>query len=210
MRTPTSTYRLQVTPEFDLYAAARTLPYLHDLGADWVYLSPLLASAGSPHGYDVVDPSVVDAARGGPEGLTALSNEARRLGMGVLVDIVPNHMGVAVPELNPWWWDLLRLGRASSYADAFDIDWDTPVDGAGGRLLLPVVGEEDVLDDGRIGHLRVDAVGAEPVLRYHHTAYPIAPGTSGPDPDAVHEQQHYRLVAWRRGDAELNYRRFFT
>src|SRR3954471_3271069 len=178
MRTPTSTYRLQVTPEFDLYAAARTLPYLHDLGADWVYLSPLLASAGSPHGYDVVDPSVVDAARGGPEGLTALSNEARRLGMGVLVDIVPNHMGVAVPELNPWWWDLLRLGRRSAYADAFDVDWAAFED----RVLVPVVGDDDLLPDGRVGHLRVDG----DVLRYHQTAYPIAPGTGeDPDPDRV-------------------------
>src|SRR5215217_2777032 len=101
MRTPTSTYRLQVTPDFDLYAAAHVLPYLHDLGVDWVYLSPILqASEGSSHGYDVVDTSRVDDSRGGPEGLSALSAEARRLGMGVLVDIVPNHMGVALPAEN--------------------------------------------------------------------------------------------------------------
>ena len=112
MRTPRSTYRLQVTPDFDLHAAARRLPYLHDLGVDWVYLSPILqATDGSAHGYDVVDPTRVDESRGGAEGLAALSAEARRLGMGVLVDIVPNHMGVAIPEQNRWWWDLLRLGR---------------------------------------------------------------------------------------------------
>ena len=72
----------------------------------------------------MVDPSRVDASRGGPDGLAALSAEARRLGMGVLVDIVPNHMGVADPEQNAWWWDLLSHGRGSSYADAFDVDWE--------------------------------------------------------------------------------------
>src|SRR3954452_7370880 len=160
MRTPRSTYRLQVTPDFDLYATARVLPYLHDLGVDWVYLSPILqASRGSTHGYDVVDPSRVDSARGGEAGLRALSAEARRLGMGVLVDIVPNHMGVADPEQNPWWWDLLRLGRDAAYADAFDVDWAAFED----RVLVPVVGDDDLLPDGRVGHLRVDG----DVLRYH-------------------------------------------
>ncbi len=108
MRTPVSTYRLQITAGFDLSAAARTLTYLHDLGVDWVYLSPLLeAEPGSDHGYDVVAHDRVDPARGGAEGLAQLSAEARRLGMGVLVDIVPNHVGVATPHVNAWWWDLL-------------------------------------------------------------------------------------------------------
>jgi (1->4)-alpha-D-glucan 1-alpha-D-glucosylmutase len=103
-RTPHSTYRLQVSPDFDLCAAARVLPYLHDLGVDWVYLSPLLASEpGSTHGYDVVAFDHVDPERGGEEGLAALSAEARRLGLGVLVDIVPNHVGVATPSEDPWW-----------------------------------------------------------------------------------------------------------
>ncbi len=173
MRTPRNTYRLQVTPEFDLYAAARRLPYLHDLGVDWVYLSPLLqATSGSSHGYDVVDPSRVDSSRGGPEGLAALSAEAHRLGMGVLVDIVPNHMGVADPSQNRWWWDLLEHGRASAYAPAFDVDWGA----FGGRVLVPVLG-----DDGSV------------------------PDTPYPQP-----AEHYELVSWRRGDSELNYRRFFT
>jgi (1->4)-alpha-D-glucan 1-alpha-D-glucosylmutase len=173
MRLPTSTYRLQVTPEFDLYAAASRLAYLHDLGVDWVYLSPILqAASGSSHGYDVVDPSRVDSARGGPEGLAALSAEARRLGMGVLVDIVPNHMGVADPQQNRWWWDLLARGRGSAYADAFDVDWEA----FGGKVMVPVLG------DG----------GERPSAAY-------------PEP-----ADHYELVSWRRGDSELNYRRFFT
>jgi (1->4)-alpha-D-glucan 1-alpha-D-glucosylmutase len=203
MRIPASTYRLQVTPDFGLVEAAARLPYLHDLGVDWVYLSPLLqAAAGSSHGYDVVDPSRVDGSRGGEKGLDLLSREARRLGMGVLVDVVPNHMGVAVPEQNAWWWDLLRHGRGSSYADAFDVDWEA----GDGRILLPVVGDDDVLPGGRIGGLAVD----DDRLRYHDTAFPVAPGTEGTDHDEVHERQHYRLVHWRRGDSDLNYRRFFT
>jgi (1->4)-alpha-D-glucan 1-alpha-D-glucosylmutase len=121
---PTSTYRLQITPSFDLHAAAGVLPYLHDLGVDWVYLSPVLeAEPGSEHGYDVVRHDRVDPARGGAEGLAALSAEARRLGMGVLVDIVPNHVGVATPEANPWWADVMTRGRDSAYAGYFDVDW---------------------------------------------------------------------------------------
>lgn len=209
MRTPASTYRLQVTADFDLFAAARRLTYLRALGVDWVYLSPILAAEpGSDHGYDVVAHDRVDPARGGAEGLAALSAEARRLGMGVLVDIVPNHVGVATPAESVWWWDLLRLGRGSAHAVAFDVDWDA----GDGRIRIPVVGDDDLLPDGRIAHLAV--VDGE--LRYHDHRFPLAPGTvsTGPttevDPDAVHARQHYELVGWRRADADLNYRRFFA
>ena len=124
MRVPASTYRLQITPTFDLFEAARVLPYLHDLGVDWVYLSPILESEpGSTHGYDVVDPTRVDESRGGAAGLAELSAEARRLGMGVLVDVVPNHVGVA-SDANAWWADVLEHGRESAYAPFFDVDWE--------------------------------------------------------------------------------------
>jgi len=207
MRTPTSTYRLQVTADFDLFEAARRLPYLHDLGVDWVYLSPLLAAEpGSDHGYDVVAHDRIDASRGGAEGLAALSAEARRLGMGVLVDIVPNHVGVATPVESAWWWDVLRLGRDSAYASAFDVDWPA----GGGRLRVPVVGDDDLGADGRIAHLAV--VDGE--LRYHDHRFPLAPGSADDgadaDPDAVHGRQHYELVGWRTADDRLNYRRFFA
>ncbi|GAB3246256.1 malto-oligosyltrehalose synthase [Nocardioides dilutus] len=123
-RAPASTYRLQISPSFDLHAAAAVLPYLHELGVDWVYLSPILeAEPGSEHGYDVVRHDRVDQARGGADGLAALSAQARGLGMGVLVDIVPNHVGVATPEANPWWADVLEHGRESAYAGFFDVDW---------------------------------------------------------------------------------------
>lgn len=210
MSAPASTYRLQITAEFDLFEAARRLPYLHDLGVDWVYLSPLLAAEpGSAHGYDVVDVARIDEARGGADGLAALSAEARGLGMGVLVDIVPNHMGVATPAENPWWWDVLQHGQDSRHARAFDIDWEF----GAGRVRVPVLADEDLPDrDGRIGHLEV--VDGE--LRYHDQRFPLAPGTAddlgahGVDATAVHARQHYELVGWRRADADLNYRRFFA
>jgi (1->4)-alpha-D-glucan 1-alpha-D-glucosylmutase len=195
-RTPHSTYRLQVSPDFTLYDAARVLPYLHDLGVDWVYLSPLLASEpGSTHGYDVVAFDHVDPERGGEEGLAALSAEARRLGMGVLVDIVPNHVGVATPSEDPWWWDVLRLGRESEHANAFDVDWAA----GDGRILIPVVGDDD---EGAIRIVR--SASGEGEVRYHDQRFPLAPGTS------TLEEQHYELVSWRAADDDLNYRRFFA
>jgi len=196
---PSSSYRLQITPEFTLQDAARTVPYLHRLGVDWLYLSPLLqAEQGSTHGYDVTDPSRVDAARGGPEGLAALVREARAFGMGVLVDIVPNHLGIATARANAWWWDVLAKGPASSYAAHFDIDWDF----GGGRLRLPVLGD---------GPQELDALRVEgDELVYYEHRLPIAEGTAGGSPQEVHERQHYELVSWRRADDELNYRRFFA
>jgi (1->4)-alpha-D-glucan 1-alpha-D-glucosylmutase len=210
MRTPVSTYRLQITEDFDLFAAAGLLPYLHRLGIDWVYLSPLLtAEEGSPHGYDVVDHDSVDPSRGGEAGLAALSAEARRLGMGVLVDIVPNHVGVATPAEDSWWWDVLQHGRDSEHAAAFDVDW-----AAGqGRIRIPVVGDDDQPPEGGpIAHLRVVDTPDGHELVYHDQSYPVAPGTyaEGDDPNVVHDRQHYELVNWHVADDGLNYRRFFA
>ena len=165
MRVPASTYRLQITQDFDLFEAARRLRYLHELGVDWVYLSPLLAAEpGSTHGYDVVAFDHIDASRGGAEGLGTLSAEARRLGMGVLVDIVPNHVGVASPTEEAWWWDVLQHGRESEHATAFDIEWPA----GDGKLLIPVVG------DGDEGSIQV----RDGELRYHGHRFPLAPGSS--------------------------------
>ncbi|UKA61863.1 malto-oligosyltrehalose synthase [Arthrobacter sp. FW306-04-A] len=200
MRTPVSTYRLQIRPSFTLHDAAALTGYLRDLGVDWVYLSPILtAEEGSDHGYDVTDPSTVDASRGGAEGLAALSKAAREAGLGVLVDIVPNHMGVASPPQNAWWWSLLKEGRASRYAEAFDVDWDF----GGGKLRLPVLGSDNDLD-------KLELVDGE--LRYFDHRFPLAEGSyvAGDNVRDVHARQHYELVDWRRADAELNYRRFFA
>ncbi|WP_340539280.1 malto-oligosyltrehalose synthase [Nocardioides sp. GXZ039] len=183
MRAPTNTYRLQIRSSFDLHEAARRLPYLHDLGVDWVYLSPLLeAEPGSDHGYDVIAHDRIDPARGGREGFEAFVAEARRLGLGVLVDIVPNHVGVATPRENAWWWDLLDHGRASRYAEAFDVDWAF----GGDRVRVPVVGDDDA------GSIQRDADG----VRYHDHAYPPGDG--------------FELVSWREADHDLNWRRFFA
>ncbi|MFD0045957.1 malto-oligosyltrehalose synthase [Pseudarthrobacter scleromae] len=200
MRVPASTYRLQIRSSFTLFDAAEKVPYLKDLGVDWVYLSPILtAEQGSDHGYDVTDPSAVDPERGGPEGLLALSKAAREHGMGVLVDIVPNHVGVATPVQNPWWWSLLKEGQGSPYADAFDVDWDL----AGGKIRLPMLGSDEDLD-------KLEIKDGE--LRYYDHRFPLASGSysEGDSPQEVHSRQHYELMDWRRADAELNYRRFFA
>ena len=160
---PASTYRLQVSPDLPLPSVAELVPYLHRLGVDWLYLSPLLAAEpGSDHGYDVVDPSRVDPARGGAEGLAEVARAAHEVGMKVLVDIVPNHVGVATPEANPAWWDLLAHGREAQHAAWFDVDW-----GAGdGRVLIPV------LEDGPEGGDRGDDAAIERLV--------VVPG-EGPD-----------------------------
>jgi (1->4)-alpha-D-glucan 1-alpha-D-glucosylmutase len=194
-----STYRLQISPAFTLRDATQVLDYIQRLGADWVYLSPLLeAEPGSMHGYDVVDHSRVDESRGGPDALREFSDAAHGRGLKVLVDIVPNHMGVATPSLNAWWWDVLKNGRESRFADYFDIDWEF----GQGRLRLPILGDGPDEEDA----LRVE--GDE--LRYYDHRFPIAPGTGEGTAREVHARQNYELMSFRRADAELNYRRFFA
>jgi (1->4)-alpha-D-glucan 1-alpha-D-glucosylmutase len=201
VRVPVSTYRLQIRESFDLRSATGVLDYLRDLGVDWAYLSPLLtAEPGSDHGYDVVDHSSVDPARGGPVALQEFSTAAREHGLGILVDIVPNHMGIATPAVNAWWWDVLTHGRESRYAEAFDIDWDF----GGGKVRVPVLGGtlEEALQAGEL-----TVVGDE--LHYFENRYPLAPGTSEGDLTDVLDAQHYELMHWERADYDLNYRRFF-
>lgn len=199
MTRPASTYRLQISPAFTLRDAAQVLDHVHRLGADWVYLSPLLqAEHGSAHGYDVIDHGRVDDSRGGPEALREFSAAAHERGLRVLVDIVPNHMGVATPRDNAWWWEVLTHGREAEHASFFDIDWDF----GGGRLRLPVLGD----GPDELEALRVE----DGELRYYDHRFPIAPGTEGGTAREVHDRQHYELMSWRRADDELNYRRFFA
>lgn len=202
MSTPTSTYRLQVHAEFDLDDAAQQAAYLEALGVGALYLSPVLPSVeGSRHGYDVVAFDRIDRGRGGEEGWRRLLATAREHRLAVIADIVPNHTGVAVPAQNAAWWSVLRLGRESEHAAWFDIEWDGP---AGGVVLLPVLG-----DDFEESRLRIE--GDE--LCYFEHRFPIAPGTgpsAGETAADVHARQHYRLVNFRRADAEQNYRRFFA
>ncbi|MGW5877999.1 malto-oligosyltrehalose synthase [Nocardiopsis terrae] len=200
--TPTSTYRLQLGPGFGLAEAADLLEHLHRLGVGAVYLSPILtATPGSDHGYDVVDPTRVSEALGGERAHAELAARAHALGMGVVIDIVPNHMSVARPDANPWWWDVLTHGRDSVYARCFDVDFDS------GPILVPVLGDDG--DDGRAALAELTL--ADGHLVHFDKRFPLAPDTYTPGDSAadVHERQHYRLVSWRRGDSELNYRRFF-
>lgn len=203
-RLPASTYRLQITADFDLDAARDILDYLHRLGADWIYLSPLLAAVpGSRHGYNVVDPTRVDPERGGYAALVKLSEAAHAKGMGLLLDIVPNHVGVERPECNPWWWSVLKNGPQSPFARYFDIDWAFD----GGRLRIPVLGET-LEEAAASGALRVE----EGELRYHEHRYPLAEGSADDDADTltVAGRQHYALLHWARADHDLDYRRFFA
>ncbi|MCY7324971.1 MAG: malto-oligosyltrehalose synthase, partial [Microbacteriaceae bacterium] len=207
MRLPISTYRLQIRQSFDLHKAAGIARYVHDLGADWLYFSPLLkAEEGSDHGYDVTDHSLIDPARGGAAGLDAASAAARALGLGILIDIVPNHVGVQTPAQSVWWWDLLTHGQDSRFAPAFDVDWEF----GGGKVRLPVLGDaaDDAGEHGELGKLIIQ----NGELRYYDNRFPIAPGTAddGATPVEVHARQNYELMNWRRADAELNYRRFFA
>ncbi|GAA1388674.1 malto-oligosyltrehalose synthase [Luteococcus peritonei] len=198
--TPTSTYRLQITPDFRLQDAAAVVDYLAELGVGAVYLSPVLASTeGSGHGYDVTDPTIVDPQRGGEQGWQELVAAAREAGLEVVVDIVPNHLGVQNAWQNPTWWSVLAEGQDSAHAAWFDIDWSAD------RIVLPVLGEESDLD-----RLELSPDASE--LSFYEHRFPVAAGTARPgdDPREVHDRQHYRLVPGSQGNDLLTHRRFFT
>ncbi len=197
MSIPSSTYRLQLSGEQPFAAARDLVGYLDALGVGTLYCSPILQAApGSSHGYDVVDPTHAGDELGGEAGRRDLVAALRAAGLGVLVDLVPNHMGVAVPAANPSWWSLLREGAGSPYAAWYDADLSRP-------LLIPVLGSPEDVEALTLSDDRSE-------LHYYEHRYPVAPGT-GDEGSAqeVHERQHYRLVHWRRGNAELTYRRFF-
>jgi (1->4)-alpha-D-glucan 1-alpha-D-glucosylmutase len=202
MRLPSSTYRLQIRESFDLDAVSALADYLADLGVDWAYLSPLLTAAtGSDHGYDVVDHSSVDPARGGREALDRFNAAARANDLGILIDIVPNHMGIADARENSWWWDVLANGRQSAFAGHFDIDWEF----GDGKVRLPILGGS--LDDA-LANDELRIVGD--TLHYYDTVLPLAPGSAEGELADVIAAQHYELMNWKRADDELNYRRFFA
>ena len=201
-----ATYRLQLrgpssdpAQAFTFADAEARIDYFSRLGVSHLYLSPILtAPKESTHNYDVIDPTTVNPELGGIEGLKSLAEAAHAAGIKILVDIVPNHVGVDDPRLNDWWWDVLKHGKESEYATYFDIDWSAD-NGAGGRMGIPVLGSEEDVDK-----LEVDG----DVLRYYDNEFPIAPGTNEGTPQEVHDRQSYRLMFWR--DGIINYRRFFS
>ena len=211
---------MQLSKAFPFAAAAGCADYLAGLGVSHLYCSPVLQAApGSTHGYDVVDPTRINEELGGEAGFRSMVAALRERGIGVLLDIVPNHMATS-GRASPWWWDILKSGRASRYAGYFDIDWEPAIWTVKGKVLL------GVLDDryGReleAGRLTLERQGAEAVVRYHDHVFPVAPESlEGVDVDAVAKdadafdsllrRQHYRLSYWRTAQEELNYRRFFT
>ncbi len=213
---PTSTYRLQLHPEFGFADAADLSGYLATLGITHAYLSPILQAApGSQHGYDVVDHSRISAELGGEDGFRYLAGRLARHGIGLVVDLVPNHMGIPAPEyLNRELWSVLARGQQSPHAHWFDIDWTT----LGGRMLLPILASTlpSALDDIQVTRL-AELPGAAgvlghddaPVLRYQGHVLPLRLGTEQlPLPDLL-AAQHYELACWLTAAAELNWRRFF-
>ena len=201
-----STYRLQMRgpssgEAFTFADAEKLVDYIADLGVSHLYLSPILtAGEGSSHGYDVTDPTTVSPELGGADGFQKLANAARAAGLGIIVDIVPNHVGVDVPRQNRWWWDVLTHGQDSEYASYFDVDWNLDADG---RIVLPVLGSDDDVAD-----LVVESGVDAPVLRLGDLEYPILPGTGAGTGAEVHDRQHYKLTGWRNGTC--GYRRFFS
>ncbi len=210
-RTPLSTYRLQLTPDFTFDSAAHVLPYLADLGVTDVYLSPILqAVPGSRHGYDVVDHTRLNADLGGRQAFEGLARGAHELGLGIIVDVVPNHMAVPTPVwLNRALWSVLKAGPQSPFARWFDVE---PTE----QVLMPILGARigQVLSRGELTveqtTIPTEAeLGPQWVLRYHDHVFPVAEGTQSLPLPILLERQHYRLAHWKVGDEELNYRRFF-
>ncbi len=223
---PRATYRLQFGQGFTLRRAIELVPYFCDLGISHIYASPLLvACPGSTHGYDVCDHSRINPEIGTEQELEELVRTLRQHDMGLVLDIVPNHMGICGPH-NAWWWDVLKNGRNSRFAEYFDIDWESPDPRLHGRVLVPVLGDMY----GRVlerRELRLVQEQDEILLAYYDHRFPIAldslPDASGVTPgmlaklnadldalDAVIQKQHYRLADWHRADSALNYRRFFN
>ena len=176
MKALSATARLQFHRDFTLDDAARLVPYFAQLGISHLYASPLLtARAGSTHGYDIVDHNRINPELGGEDALRRLVAALRERSMGLILDIVPNHMGVGGND-NAWWLDVLEWGRGSPYAEYFDIDWDPPDPTLRGRILAPFLGSSygECLERGELV-LRFDETDGRLFVAYHDHRFPIAP-----------------------------------
>src|ERR1700722_18953228 len=214
-----ATYRLQFHEGFRLSDALAIVPYLSELGVSHIYASPLTkACAHSKHGYDVCDHRQLNPELGNEEDLEKLVTALREHKMGLVLDIVPNHMAASVE--NPWWNDVLAHGQNSAFAGYFDIDWDSFDPQKQGKVVLPVLGKPypELLASRQI---KLQAGNGGYSLCYGGLELPVIPGsfTGGDiekintDPDTLDKiikHQNYHLLFWKQGDSELNYRRFFT
>ncbi|WP_207100428.1 malto-oligosyltrehalose synthase [Paracoccus shandongensis] len=195
---PTATYRIQLRDGVDFARVRDLLPYLKGLGISHLYLSPIfMASTGSTHGYDIIDPTRIDPALGGREGFEALAHAAQAQGLGIILDIVPNHTAFTLE--NPWLLDVLKQGQASRHARHFDIDWNA------GPLALPFLPEpfEKMLADGAFS-------ASDGAWRFGDVAVPLAEGTVTDDLRALHDAQHWRLVHYNQERDGITHRRFFN
>jgi (1->4)-alpha-D-glucan 1-alpha-D-glucosylmutase len=177
---PIATYRVQLTADFDFDAAAAIVPYLKSLGITHLYASPFMkARKGSAHGYDIVDHTVINPELGGDAGFERLSQTLKQHDLGLILDFVPNHIGVHFAD-NPWWLDVLEWGPASPHAVSFDIDWDMLPYRARGGVLLPIIGSSygEALEKGEID-LRYDASEGCFSAWYFEHRLPIAPERYG-------------------------------
>jgi len=174
-RIPSATYRLQLNKDFRFADACRILDYLNDLGISDVYVSPILVSRkGSGHGYDVTDPTRINPELGSEEDFENFQNELQKRGMGLLLDIVPNHMAASME--NGWWMDVLENGTQSAYAAYFDIDWHPSARSLDGKILLPVLGRPfgEVLDSGE---LKLTSQEGKFYFQYFDSSFPLSPGS---------------------------------
>lgn len=196
---PTATYRIQMRDGVDFEQVVRILPYLADLGVSHLYLSPIFqATTGSTHGYDITDPTRIDPALGGADGFDRLAAAARDKGLGIILDIVPNHTAFTLE--NPWLLDVLKHGKDSRYARHFDIDWEA------GPLVLPFLPEpfEKMLADGAFSV-------KDGIWRFGEVAVPLADAqVPSDDLRALHEGQHWRLVHYALERDGITHRRFFN
>jgi (1->4)-alpha-D-glucan 1-alpha-D-glucosylmutase len=224
VRIPCSTYRLQLRSGVTLRDAIAAVDYLHALGITHLYLSPIAkARRDSTHGYDVCDPNALDPVLGTPDDLEELARALHARGMGLLLDIVPNHLAADERD-NLWWRDVLAHGPASAFANVFDIDWQSPRPSMTGKVLLPILGDAYGATLER-GELRVERADGAWVLRYGDRDLPLhvspAEDLSAIDGEAgtpasfdrLHgllERQAYRLADWRTAPEQVNYRRFFN
>lgn len=223
LNTVRSTYRLQFHRDFPFAAALGLASYLRDLGVSHVYSSPILAArAGSLHGYDVISYDEINPELGGADDFRAMADAFRRAGMGIILDIVPNHVAVGGDD-NAMWLDLLKWGQGSRYATWFDVDFDERDPVLAGRIHVPFLGEpfSDALDQGKLT-LVEDPARQGYALRYGEHLFPVRAEddaeirTAGQaayrEPDrlrALIERQHFHLDYWRNASDRLNWRRFF-
>lgn len=219
MLNPISTYRIQFNKEFTFLDLQKIIPYLHDLGVQTIYASPIMeASPGSMHGYDTVNPLRINPEIGTEAELMEISRQLKSLGMSWIQDIVPNHM--AYHQNNPWLMDVLEKGEASPYYGFFDLNWS----GKGFEpIMTPFLGDDldKVIEQG---DLKVVKSGDKFQLDYSGNIWPLNDAsqqrlkqanleTFNKDTGALLElanQQHYRLCNWKETDRKINYRRFFT